>query len=148
MLHQSLHDLLGDRDVLSSERSLQPAVAIAAVVRLKDVGDGLPHLQVLVAHRCTGPMVEVRTARKIQLCKELWQAIVLPEGVNQQWGMRIKTWTVLCRESKTLSPELRSRQSQWYGCFSTAQLARSGSQRNRSLPVSLPVLRGPCKMRK
>jgi len=29
-------------------------------------------------------MVEVRTTRKIQLCKELWQAIVLPEGANQQ----------------------------------------------------------------
>ena len=54
------------------------------MVRLKDVGDGLPHLQVLVAHRCTGPMVEVRTTRQIQLCKELWQAIVLHESVNQQ----------------------------------------------------------------
>ncbi len=29
-------------------------------------------------------MVEVRAKRKTQLCKELWQAIVLPEGVNQQ----------------------------------------------------------------
>ena len=29
-------------------------------------------------------MVEVRATRKVQLCKELWQAIVLPEGVNQQ----------------------------------------------------------------
>jgi len=29
-------------------------------------------------------MVEVRAARNAQLGKELWQAIVLPEGVNQQ----------------------------------------------------------------
>lgn len=29
-------------------------------------------------------MVEVRATRKTRLCKELWQAIVLPEGVHQQ----------------------------------------------------------------
>jgi len=49
LLNQPLHDLLRDRDVLPRNRSLQPAVAIAAVVRLKDVGDRLPRLQVLVA---------------------------------------------------------------------------------------------------
>ena len=28
-------------------------------------------------------MIEIQTARKIQLRKEFWQALVLPEGVNQ-----------------------------------------------------------------
>lgn len=45
------------------------------MVRLKDLGDGLPHLQVLVTHHCAGPMVEVRAKRKTQLRKELWLLI-------------------------------------------------------------------------
>ncbi|MPN27914.1 hypothetical protein SDC9_175348 [bioreactor metagenome] len=63
---------------------MQPAVAIAAVIGLEDLGDGLAHPHVLVSDCRAGPMVEVRATRKTQLCKELWQAIVLPEGVNQQ----------------------------------------------------------------
>ena len=54
------------------------------MVRFKDVSDGLPHRTVLVVHRRTGTMVEVGATRKTQLCQELWQTIVLPEGVNQQ----------------------------------------------------------------
>ena len=54
------------------------------VVRLKDLGDGLPHLEVLVAHHCAGPMVEVRATCNAQLCEELRQAVMLLEGVNQQ----------------------------------------------------------------
>ena len=76
--------LFGDGDVLLGQRRLRPAVAVAAMVLLEDVCDGLPHLEVLVASRCTGSMVEVRASCKTQLCKELRQVIVLPEGVNQQ----------------------------------------------------------------
>jgi hypothetical protein len=36
-------------------------------------------------------MVEVRATRQIQLCKELWQAIVLLEGVNQQCLLPVAT---------------------------------------------------------
>ena len=54
------------------------------MVRLEDLGDGLPYFKVLIAHHCTGSMVEVRAPRKTQLSKKLWQAIVLVEGVNQQ----------------------------------------------------------------
>lgn len=71
LLHQPLYHLFGDRALLPSQRGLQPAVAAAAVVRLEDFSDRTTRREVLVARRCTGPMVEVRTTSKTQLCKEL-----------------------------------------------------------------------------
>jgi hypothetical protein len=84
LFHQPLHHFLRDGTRCLASEDLQPAVAVAAMIRLKDGGDGLPNREVLVAHSCTGPMVEVRATGKTQLGKELWQSIVLPEGVNQQ----------------------------------------------------------------
>lgn len=45
LLQQTLHHLLREGDALHDQRSLQTAVAAAAMIRLKDVGDRLQAVQ-------------------------------------------------------------------------------------------------------
>ena len=63
LLHQTLNHLLRDRDVLPAERRVNPAVAIAAVIALEDVGDGPTPIALFVSNPQPGPRIEIGASR-------------------------------------------------------------------------------------
>jgi hypothetical protein len=50
---------------------MYPAITIATVIALEDVGDGATHFNILVNGLQAGLMIKVRTASKSQLSKEI-----------------------------------------------------------------------------
>jgi hypothetical protein len=67
LLHQALHDLLRDEDVLPAECCAYPAIAVATVIQLEDIGDRPSCSSILVRNLQARPMIEIGAAGKAQL---------------------------------------------------------------------------------
>ena len=66
LLHQTLHDLLRDRDVLPAKGRVNPAVAVAAVIAFEDVGHRPPHIPVFVSDPQPNPMIKIGASGKAE----------------------------------------------------------------------------------
>ena len=62
---------------------MHPAVAVATVVALEDVGHRLSRFDVLVSDLEPGPMVEVGAAWQIYFSEQLRQRVSRSQGINQ-----------------------------------------------------------------
>ena len=83
LLHQAPHDLLRDGHALPGQRGLHPAVAVATIVALEDVGHDASNVGVLVADLEPRPMVEVGAAWQAHFAKQLGQRVRRSQGINQ-----------------------------------------------------------------
>jgi hypothetical protein len=83
LLHQALHDLLGNADALLVQRRPDPAVTLATVIRLEDIGNRAARLGILLRAAQLRPMIKVGAAGQVELGQQLWKGVDFPEGINQ-----------------------------------------------------------------
>ncbi len=83
LLHQAPNNLLGDGHGLLGERGVHPAVAVATVVALEDVGHGAAQLDVRVRSLEPCPMLEVGAACQAGFSEQVRQRVGRSQGINQ-----------------------------------------------------------------
>ena len=69
LLHQALHDFLGDMQLAPAEGCAHPPVAIATVIALKDIGDGNTCVRVFVRAAQLQAVIKIGTSSEVEFSK-------------------------------------------------------------------------------